>query len=86
MMVVTYPKRINVMEYIDNHPNVTKQDVVDHFKGEMARVPVFKTIDRLVRYGIIDDNLDPKNRQVHRFELTKTVYSLLSPAGVVSFS
>lgn len=69
----------NVMEYIEKHPNVTKQDVVDHFKGEMARVPVFKTIDRLVRYGIIDDNLDPKNRQVHRLSLNKNsiFYSVL---------
>ena len=69
----------NVMEYIEKHPNVTKQDVVDHFKGEMARVPVFKTIDRLVRYGIIDDNLDPKNRQVHRLSLNQNsiFYSVL---------
>ena len=69
----------NVMEYIEKHPNVTKQDVVDHFKGEMARVPVFKTIDRLVRYGIIDDNLDSKNRQVHRLSINKNsiFYSVL---------
>jgi hypothetical protein len=60
-----------VMGYISKYPNATKQDVVDHFKGEMARVPVFNTIDRLVRYGIIEDNLDTKNRQVHRLVLNK---------------
>jgi hypothetical protein len=68
-----------VMGYIAVNPNVTKQDVVDHFKGEMARVPVFNTIDRLVRYGIIEDNLDTKNRQVHRLSLNdnSVFYSVL---------
>ena len=61
-----------IMEYIAVNPNVTKQDVVNHFKGEMARVPVFNTIDRLVRYGIIEDNLDTKNRQVHRLSINKS--------------
>jgi hypothetical protein len=58
-----------VMNYIAANPNATKQDVVDHLKGVMARVPVFNTIDSLVRYGIIEDNPDSKNRQVHRLSL-----------------
>jgi hypothetical protein len=68
-----------IMGYIVVNPNVTKQDVVDHFKGEMARVPVFNTIDSLVRYGIIEDNLDTKNRQVHRLSLNNDsiFYSVL---------
>jgi len=61
-----------VMQFISANPDVTKQDIVDHFKGEMARVPVFNTIDSLVRYGIIEDNLDPKNRQVHRLSANKS--------------
>jgi hypothetical protein len=68
-----------ILKYITIHPNVTKQDIVDHFKGEMARVPVFNTIDSLVRYGIIEDNLDPKNRQAHRLTLNNesVFYSVL---------
>jgi hypothetical protein len=65
------PER-KVMSYILYHPDVSKQDVVDHFKGEMARVSVFYTVDSLVRYGIVQDNLDPKNRQTHRLVVDKT--------------
>lgn len=61
-----------VMQFIISKPNVTKQDVVDHFKGEIARVPVFNTIDTLVRCGIIVDNPDSKNRQVHRLVANDT--------------
>jgi hypothetical protein len=45
----------------------------------MARVPVFNTIDNLVRYDIVQDRLDPKNRQTHRLTLNKdsTFYSVL---------
>jgi hypothetical protein len=68
-----------VMEFIIAKPNVTKQDVVDRFKGRIARVPVFNTIDSLVRCGIIEDNPDSKNRQVHRLTLNQdsTFYSVL---------
>ena len=62
---------LKVMSYILNHPDATKQDVVDHFKGEMARVSVFYTVDSLVRYGIVEDNLDPQNRQAHRLSINK---------------
>ena len=72
------------MEYIIKNANVTKQGVVDHFKGEMARVPVFNTIDRLVRYGIIEDNLDPKNRQTHRLRPNEKSAFLLGTCGVKS--
>lgn len=56
----------NILEYISDHPNSTKQNVVDHFKGQIARTPVFNTIENLVRYDIVKDSLDPKNRQAHR--------------------
>jgi hypothetical protein len=61
-----------VMSYIVYHQDVSKQDVVDHFKGEMSRVSVFYTIDSLVRYGIVQDKLDPQNRQTHRLAINKT--------------
>ena len=62
---------LKVMSYVLYHPNLTKQDVVDHFRGEISRITVFNTIDNLVRYGIIKDTLDPKNRQTHRLEVDK---------------
>ena len=73
-----------VMEYIVANPNVTKQDVVDHFKHKIARVPVFDTIDILVRCGIIEDNPDSKNRQVHRLSLNNNSIFYSVPSRVDS--
>lgn len=66
-------KRENgVLKYIEVHPNCTKQEVVDHFKGELSRTPVYKIIKTLVNEGRIRDKPDSKNRQTSRLIVDNT--------------
>jgi hypothetical protein len=59
-------KETKILRYIETYPDSTKQNIVEYFHGEMARVPVYRTLDRLVKYGIVNDKLDHLNRQTHR--------------------
>jgi hypothetical protein len=59
-------KETKVLRHIETYPDSTKQNIVDHFRGEMARATVFRTLDGLVKCGIVNDKLDPINRQIHR--------------------
>lgn len=66
-------KRENeVLKYIEDHPNCTKQEVVDYFKGELSRTPVYKIIKILVKEGRIRDKPDSKNRQTSRLVVDNT--------------
>ena len=55
-----------VLRYIKDHPNSTKQAIVDGLVGKMARLPIYKIIDELAELRIINDNPDPKNRHIRR--------------------
>lgn len=55
-----------VLRYIKDHPNSTKQAIVDGLVGKMARLPIYKIIDGLAELRIINDNPDPKNRHIRR--------------------
>jgi Fe2+ or Zn2+ uptake regulation protein len=59
-------KETKVLRYIETYPDSTKQKIVEYFKGEMARATVFRTLDELVKFGIVNDKLDLNNRQTHR--------------------
>jgi hypothetical protein len=68
-----------VLEYIREHPNVSKQDVVDYFDGKMSRQLVYKTVDSLVQQDMINDKNDSKNRQIHRLTINQNsiLYSVI---------
>jgi hypothetical protein len=53
-----------IFKFIEDHPNCTKQGVVDHFKGQFSRKPVYDIIKVLVDEERILDKPDPKNSQI----------------------
>jgi hypothetical protein len=68
-----------VLEYIREHPNVSKQDVVDNFNGEMSRQLVYKILKGLVHQDMLNDKEDPNNRQIHRLTINQNsvLYSVI---------
>ncbi len=57
-------KEKDIMEFIKNNPGISIQFVVDSVN--YARVTVFKTINRLISYGMIHVELDKKKKRIHR--------------------
>jgi hypothetical protein len=57
-------KERNVLDYIRKNPGTTKKGVEDGI-GKYSRVPVFRTISCLVRYGIVVVRKDENNSQIH---------------------
>lgn len=57
-------KEKEIIEFIKNNPGTSMQFVVDSVKP--ARVTVFKTIKRLISYGMIHVELDKKKKRTHR--------------------
>jgi hypothetical protein len=52
-----------VLGFIRRSPGATKQGVVDGLNKLYSRVPVFRTINLLVRYGMVVERKDKINRQ-----------------------
>jgi hypothetical protein len=52
-----------VLRFIGDRPGATKQGVVDGLNKLYSRVPVFRTINLLVGYGMVVERKDKTNRQ-----------------------
>ena len=57
-------KESDIIEYVKNNQGTSKQGVDDNV--DYARVTIFKAIERLVNYEIIIEELDKKNKKIHR--------------------
>jgi DNA-binding MarR family transcriptional regulator len=60
-----------IFDYIVAHPSVTKQVLVNHFYGRYSRMTVFKNLDRLAAYGMIEQNRNPENRQSYDLKVNE---------------
>jgi len=68
-----------VLGFIRSNPGATKQGVVDGLNELYSRVPVFRTINLLVRYGMVVERKDKSNRQ--RYNLFINSENLLVSLG-----
>ena len=55
-----------ILDYIQNHPGVSKQGLVDGLDGQYSRVPIYDAITFLDRNQMIVIRKDKHNSQVHR--------------------
>jgi hypothetical protein len=64
-----------VLDYINNNPNITKQNVVDAFKNEagFSRRVIFKILKKLVESKLVLVEVDPVNNREHHLFVNHNV-------------
>jgi hypothetical protein len=64
-----------VLDYINNNPNITKQNVVDAFKNEagFSRRVIFKILKELVESKLVLVEVDPVNNREHHLFVNHNV-------------